>query len=128
MATISFGEINANLSCHAALPELPGDRTFRTSLIISRVLCVCTPADPCPSHQPYPHRREERLAAAITRSRESRQQSYMRNRDEYVASAITSAFASDREREREAVGIRVSVSTLQSFDLTLLSNIVGACV
>ncbi|KAL5473130.1 hypothetical protein EMCRGX_G027576 [Ephydatia muelleri] len=59
-----------------------------------------------PLSEPYPHRREERLAAAITRSRESRQQSYMRNRDEYVASAITSAFASDREREREAVGIR----------------------
>lgn len=61
-----------------------------------------------PLSEPYPHRREERLAAAITRSREARQQGYMRNRDEYVASAITSAFASDREREREsaAAGMR----------------------
>ena len=66
-------------------------------------------ADPCPSHQPYPHRREERLAAAITRSRDARQQNYMRNRDEFVASAITSAFASDREKEREATGLRASV-------------------
>lgn len=42
-------------------------------------------------HQYPSHRREERLAAQIARSKEMRQDSYMRGREEFLASAITSA-------------------------------------
>ena len=45
----------------------------------------------CTQYAPH-HGREERLAAAIARSKELRQESYMRGREEVLASAITSAF------------------------------------
>ena len=57
----------------------------------------------CPQHS---HRREERLAAAIARSKEHRHDTYMRGREEALASAISSAFIggesrSSHTRERE---------------------------
>lgn len=55
-------------------------------------------------HQYPSHRREERLAAQIARSKESRQEGFMRGREEFLASAITSASAGgpsvSHERER----------------------------
>lgn len=59
------------------------------------------------SHEPYMYRREERLAAAIAKSKDLRQQSYMRTREETLASTITSAFSGGAsgivERERVPV-------------------------
>ena len=59
------------------------------------------------SYKPTGYHREERLAAAIARSKEARQDSYLRNREEFVASAITSAFGGapvTNERDRTAMG------------------------
>lgn len=59
-------------------------------------------------HQYSSHRREERLAAQIARSKDVRQDSYVRGREEFLASAITSAVGGggaggshDRDRDRE---------------------------
>ena len=38
------------------------------------------------------YRKEERLAATILRQKESRQQNFMKSREEFIASSITSAF------------------------------------
>ncbi len=47
--------------------------------------------------------REERLAAAIARSRERRHDSHMKGREEFLASSITSALR-DRGSERDRGG------------------------
>ena len=59
----------------------------------------------CPQYSNQ--RREERLAAAIARSKEHRHDTYMRGREEALASAISSAFiggesrpSHSRERDR----------------------------
>ena len=60
-----------------------------------------------PPHQYSSHRREERLAAQIARSKELRQEGFSRGREEFLASAITTAVGGggggghERERERE---------------------------
>ena len=48
------------------------------------------------------YKREERLAAQMLRQKESRHQSYMKSREELIASSITTAF-SGGERERQPV-------------------------
>ena len=71
---------------------------------------------PCtPQYNPSSYRREERLDAAIARSKESRQDSYMRGREEFLASAITSALGGgstggDRNRSMGGGYPRVPVS------------------
>ena len=47
------------------------------------------------------YRREEHLAAAIQRSKESRQDSFLRGREEVLAQAITSALGGGGGMERE---------------------------
>lgn len=55
-------------------------------------------------------RREERLAAAIARSRDQRHDNYMKGREEFLASSITSALrdgggvGGGMDRERGGVG------------------------
>jgi hypothetical protein len=71
--------------------------------------CQCCHSLP-PTYQHTTHRREERLAAQIARSKEMRQESFTRGREEFLASAITMATGGgsggsshergERERER----------------------------
>jgi len=51
------------------------------------------------------HRREERLAAAIARSRESRGEAHMRGREEFLASTITSAMRGQPHMDRGRAGL-----------------------
>lgn len=48
------------------------------------------------------YKREERLAATMLRQKESRHQSYMKSREELIASSITTAFTGG-ERERQPI-------------------------
>ena len=78
--------------------------------------CIIPWSVPSPNQYPS-HRREERLAAQIARSKESRQDTYMRGREEFLASAITSAGGSfgghggsgggghSSDRDRSSMGI-----------------------
>lgn len=52
------------------------------------------------------YQREEHIAAAIARSKEAHQETFMRGREEFLASAITTAFGGGgaSERERGHVG------------------------
>lgn len=59
--------------------------------------------DLCVTFQhPNSYRREEHLAAAIQRSKESRHDSYLRGREEVLAQAITSALGGGGAIERES--------------------------
>ena len=101
------------------------------SLVCLLILPPIHPIHPIHPWQPYMYRREERLAAAIAKSKDLRQQSYMRTREETLASTITSAFSGGAsgivERERVPVSLCVCLCACTVDLRTVTHKINGVC-